>query len=199
MSVTRREAAEALGEVDQVQRTVRDRASYAIVGPILLVWGCVWLACFNITHFAPRWAGWGWIVGNMVGMAGTIVFGWLHPRARVVRGESFRRVSRRMFWSWLLLFVYADIWLAVLWPWRGEQLGVFGVSLIMFAYVLMGIWFEMRVMLWLGITVTVLACAGYAVNMLVPGYLNLTLAATGGLGLLGAGAYLCRYWRRGRG
>ena len=199
MSVTKRQAEEVLGEVREVQQTVRDRASYAVVGPILLVWGCVWAACFSITHFAPPVAGWGGLAGDMIGMAGAVVFGWLHPRARVVRGELSRWVSRRMFWSWLLMFIYADIWLAVLWPWRGEQLGVFGVSLIMFAYVLMGIWLEMRVMLWLGISVTVLACAGHVANMFVPGYLNLYLAGSGGLALIGAGAYLCRYWRRADG
>ena len=35
---------------------------------------------------------------------------------------------------------HAKIWLAVLWPWRVEQAGLFLVTLIMFAYVVMGLW-----------------------------------------------------------
>ena len=35
MNVTKQQAEEVLGQVEQVQRDVRDRASYAVVGPML--------------------------------------------------------------------------------------------------------------------------------------------------------------------
>ena len=100
-----------------------------------------------------------------------------------------------MFWMWLLLFLYGEIWLVVLWPWRPEQLGVFGVTLVMFAYVIMGLWLELRFMLWLGLGVTAAACAGYVLSFLVPGYLNLWLGLAGGSALLVSGLFLTLRWR----
>jgi len=198
MEVTRKQAEETLQEVDAVAQGVRGHVAYGVVGPILMVWGAVWMACFAVVHFAPRISGWAWLVGNALGIAGSLYFGRFHPRARAVRSESARRVGWRVFWFWLFLFVYADIWLAVLWPWRGEQLGVFLVTLVMFAYVVMGLWLEVRFLLWLGLLVTALAGGGYALSLVAPavlGVLDLWLGAAGGGALLASGAYLALRWR----
>lgn len=167
----------------------------SIAGPIMVVWGVVWVVCFSLTHFAPRVAGWGWIVGNSLGIVGSIYLARRSARTQAVRSESAKRTVRRLFWFWFLLYIYADIWLAVFWPWRGEQLGMFLVTLVMFAYVVMGLWMESRFILWLGLAVTVLAVAGYVLSFLVPGYLDLWLGLAGGSALLASGLYLTVRWR----
>ena len=50
-------------------------------------------------------------------------------------------------------------------------------------------------MLWLGLAVTALACAGYVLSFLVPGYLDLWLGLAGGSALAAGGLYLMLRWR----
>lgn len=195
MEMTREEAQQWLGEVNAVAKELRHRLAYGITGPILVLWGVVWMVCFAITHFAPKSAGWGWLVGDVLGIAGTLCLGRFRGRRADVCSDSAKRLGRRLYWSWLVLFVYAAIWLAVLWPWRGGQLGTFLVLLVMFAYVVMGLWLEIRFLLWLGLAVTLLAGAGYAFSWVIPGYLDLWLGFTGGTALLGSGLYLTLRWR----
>jgi hypothetical protein len=195
MEVTQRQAKEALQDVDAVSRSIKGKMAYGIAGPILALWGTVWVVCFLLTQFAPQISAWGWLVGNSLGIAGSLYLGRLRARTRTVRSDSAKRMGWRLFWFWFLLFIYADVWLAILWPWRGEQLGMFLVTLVMFAYVVMGLWLEMGFMLWLGLTVTALAGAGYVLSFWVPGYLNLWLGLAGGSALLASGLYLMRRWR----
>lgn len=195
MEVTEKQAQEALHDVEAVSKSTQGKLAYGIAGPILVLWGMVWIVCFSLTHFAPQVSGWGWLVGNSLGIVGSLYLGRFCARSQTVRSESFKRMGWRLFWSWFFLFIYAGIWLAVLWPWRGEQLGMFVVTLVMFAYVIMGLWLEMRFMLWLGLAVTALAGAGYVLSFLAPGYLNLWLGLAGGGALLASGLYLTRRWR----
>ena len=68
-----------------------------------------------------------------------------------------------------------------MWPWRGEQLGMFVVTLVMFAYVVMGLWLDMQFLLRLGLLGTLLAGVGYVFSRAIPGYLDLWLGFTCGL------------------
>jgi hypothetical protein len=62
----------------------------------------------------------------------------------------------------------------------------------MFAYVVIGLWFESWFLAVLGILVTVLTMAGYA---WWPAYYCLWMAVTGGGALFGSGLYLRLRWR----
>jgi hypothetical protein len=195
MEMTREQAQQWLQEVDAVAKELRNKLAYGITGPILIIWGIVWIVCYTLNHFAHKISGWVWLVGIVLGMAGTFYLRAVRYRT-TVDGESSKRLGRRLLWSWGLLFAYIGIWLAVLWPWRGDQIGTFLVMLMMFAYVLMGLWLQRRFLLWLGLAVTLLAGAGYAFSLWVtPGYLDLWLGLTGGTALLGSGLYMTLRWR----
>jgi hypothetical protein len=148
-----------------------------------------------LAHFAPRISAWGWFIVDALGIAGSIYIGQCHKSATGVQSESSRRLGWRLFWFWLFLFVYAGIWLAILWPWNGQQLGMFLVTVVMFAYVVMGLWLKVPLWIWLGLAVTGLAGAGYLSPLVAHGYLDLWLGATGGSALLAVGLYLMLRWR----
>jgi hypothetical protein len=195
MDVDDKKARDALRDVEAAARSIRGRLAYGIAGPILALWGAVWIVCFALVHFAPRISGWGWIIGDALGIAGSIYIGHCHKNAAGVRSESSKRLGWRLFWSWLFLFVYAGIWLAIFWPWNGQQLGMFLVTVVMFAYVVMGLWLEMPFLMWLGLAVTTLAGAGYLLSFIGHGYLDLWLGVTCGSALLVAGLYLMLRWK----
>lgn len=192
--ISPQQASEALQDVEAVTSQTRDKLAYKSVGPILILWGVIWITCFCMTHFVPRLAWWAWSIGDGIGLAATAVIAVRAARHGPVRSNAAKREGRRVGWCWFLLFAYADIWLVVLWPWRADQLVIFMVTLVMFAYVMMGLWLKMRFMVWLGLIITVLATGGYFGSMFVPGYLDLWLAITGGGALLVSGVYLTRKW-----
>ena len=190
MQVTQQQATQALEDIDKVGRKVCDAATNRVAGPILIIWGIIWIACYSICHFAPSLANWAWLVGTAIGVPTTIWLGWIVPRRGPVLSDSDKLLGRRLGWFWFALFIYADIWLAVLWPWQGYQLSVFLITLIMFAYVVMGLWLQDRFWIYLGLLVTALAAVGYFGSMIIPGYLGLYLAIACGGTLLTAGVYL---------
>ena len=191
MGVTAERAGELLDQVDQVARTTRQRATYDGLGPILIVWGVICVA-----QFAPAAAWWTWLVGDTVGIGATVYLGWIRPRGGPILGKSLRREERKLMVFWAFVFIYGTGWLAVLWPWQTEQLALFCVTLVMFAYVVMGLWLDMPFLFWLGLAVTVIAGGGYVLLPLVlPGYLNLWLGLAVGGALAGSGVYLLRHER----
>jgi hypothetical protein len=195
MEVTERQAEETLEDLESIAKGVHSKLAYGMAGPIIALWGAVWMVCFALTHFVPQIATWGWIVGDGLGIVGSVFLGRYRAKSRAVRSESGRRLGWKLFWFWFFLFLFADIWLAVLWPWRPEQFGMVVVTLVMFAYVVMGLWLEMRFLLWLGLAVTALAGAGYLLSFQYPGYLDLWLGLSGGSALLASGLYLSIRWR----
>ncbi len=194
MEISKKQASEALDQIQQVAKQTKGELKYRYVGAILILWGVIWLVCFSITHFKPKIAGWAWLVGDCIGLGITAFLAWKAAKKSPVLSEKAKREGRRFGWFWFSLFVFADIWLAVLWPWSGNQLGVFLVTLVMFAYVAMGLWLEMWFMFWLGLVVTILATGIYFLSFLFPGYLNICLAVAGGGALTISGIYLMRKW-----
>lgn len=190
MRVTAERAGELLDEVDHVARATRDRASYDGIGPILIVWGIIWTVGFSVVHFAPRVADLTWMIGDVVGVAATLYFGWIRPSRGPILSESARREGRKLLWFWFFVFVYGSVCLAALWPWRTEQFGLFCMLFMMFAYIVMGLWLDVWFLLWDGVAVTVIVGGGYVVlSFFAPGYLNLWLGLAGGGALAGSGVY----------
>jgi hypothetical protein len=196
MELTQDQASEALREVEAAGRRARLQAGYRVAAPILVLWGVIWAACFAITQWAPEVAGWAWLVGDALGLAATAVLGWWLPRRGPVLSRSAGRVARRVGLFWLLLFGFGDLWLALFWPWNAAQFGVFVVTLVMFAYVAMGLWLEMWFMTLLGAVVAALAAGGYFLPAIASAYLYLWLAVTGGGALLVSGLYMHMAGRR---
>ncbi|MCK5114346.1 MAG: hypothetical protein KAR11_06240 [Phycisphaerae bacterium] len=188
--VTPQQGREALEDIEKIGQKICYAAGNWAAGPILITWGLIWIACYSISHFANHITNWAWLVGNAVGIPLTIWFGWIANRRGPVLSESEKQLSKRLGWFWSGIFIFGAIWLTVLHPWAGHQLSVFISTLIMFAYVVMGLWLEDRFWVRLGLLVTAEVLVGYFGSMIYPGYLGLYLAAVGGGTLLVAGGYL---------
>ena len=195
MEITRDQAQELLQAADDAGRNMRTRRAYGPVGPILMLWGVVWIVCFSIARFAPAASGWVWLVGDALGLVGSIYLGWTRERAEGERSAASKRLGRRLAAFWFLLFIYGDIWIALLTAGRGANISCFVVTLVMFAYVVMGLWLERYFFLWLGLLVTALAGVGYGLALAELVDLDLWLGLTGGAALFASGAYLAWRWR----
>ena len=192
--ISPQQAAEALQDVENVTSQTRGKLAYKSVGPALILWGVILATCYSMTYFVPRLAGWAWAIGDSIGLLAIAMIAIRDIRRGPVRSEATKREAKKEGWSWFALFIFAGIWVIVLCPWSGDQLGIFLVTLVMFAYVMMGLWQEMWFMVWLGVIVTALAVGGYFGSMFLPGYLSLWMAGTAGGAFLISGVYLTRKW-----
>jgi len=195
MEVSQEQARDLLKDLDQVARDASAKVAHGIVGPFLIIWGAVWVVCFTMEYFSPRYAGWAWLVGNILGWVGTLYWTWVGIGRGPVQSVASRALTWRLFAFVLAVLVYAFLWLAILKPVPGVRIGVFFVTLWMFAFVVMGLWMEMRFMVVLGLAITLAAAAGYFGPFVPLRYIDLWLAMTGGMGLLGSGIYLVYRWR----
>ena len=124
---------------------------------------------------------------DILGITGTFVLARRWP----LKGAEARAMSRGLIGLWLFLALYAVIWIVLLRPARGNQIGALLCTVCMFGYVVIGLWFRSPFMIGLGLAVTVLIVAGF---YLIPHYFYLWIALTGGGTILGTGLYI-RRWR----
>lgn len=186
MGITPGEAREALETVRRVEERTRRAIALAGGGPILMIWGVVWLVGYLGGHFLESAAtGWVWLVADLAGLAGTVFV--------VTRVQRWMRDpgGRRIGLFWVLLLAYALLWIWASRPLSGAQVSLIAASVAMFGYAVMGLWLD-RIFLWIGLGVTAIAIAGY---LLLPAIFGLWMAVLGGGALLWSGVYIHRRWR----
>jgi hypothetical protein len=179
-------AREALAEIDRVAERTRKAIAHGPASAMLMLWGLVWAAGFAATELDPARSGMCWLIGDLVGILGSIGIA-LRPKSPVSGGKADGRIA----FFWVALFCYAGLWLWMFQPTDGNHIGAFFATVPMFAYVAMGLWLS-RFFVYLGVLVTVLTVVGLT---LFPLHFNLWMAVVGGGSLFAAGVYIRSSWR----
>jgi hypothetical protein len=188
MEVTPKEARELLGQTDAIAEVMRNHLMYRRIGPVLILWGIIWIICFPLTGLLPAYSGWIWLIGDCIGFVGS----GLNARrcASPIRSASSSFMRSRILWFWVVLLAYGCLWMFLIHPAGNSRSVLFIVTLIMFAYVAMGLLARINFMTWLGVGVTILAMVGYGLFANKPLVLNVWMGITGGLALLATGIFL---------
>jgi hypothetical protein len=199
MEITQEQARDELNEIELTIERTRKKIASGSMGPIVMVWGVVWmLGYFAMYLFEPRGGEPSqyphfsliltiiWMVLIMTGVGTSYFIG-------AVKSATRSPSSRRMGWFWFFLFIYADLWMVLLWPWNHYQMHAFAAVLVMFAYIVMGLWFD-SILLWVGLAVTSLIMVGFYVFLFKPTFW-LWMAVLVGGSLAGTGFYIRRAWR----
>lgn len=205
MEMTRQEAQDSLDQIRAVVNQTRRNIAVGSTGPALIIWGAIWFIAYIGTYvsYFLKWqfyqihltnrisidihmAGLCWMLLIPIGVVAT----WF---IAVRKSPTRSRHNKRWGLCWLMLFIYSDIWLALLWPWNEYQISAFLASVPMFAYIVMGIWAD-RVLLWVGVAVTVLVLFGFFLLHFQPLFW-LWMAVLGGGTLAGTGLYIRLRWR----
>lgn len=189
MDISKEEARDSLDQIRDVASRTRKTIAASYDSGLLIMWGLICAAAYLGTHFFVAWAWYIWVVLAGIGGAATFVVCWNQFRtAKPTKIPASEKIGWRIFWFWSSLLVYIFIWLSILRPYRGIQVNAFICTAIMFAYIVMGLWFKSYYMLWLGVVVTCITLVGF---YLIPAsYYCLWMAPAGGAAFLATGLYI---------
>src|SRR4030042_4642329 len=177
MNVSREETHASLSAVRNVMAQTHKAISSAYANPSLIMWGVLWIIAFTTTHFYLAYAFYIFMAMAAVGGVGTaVIFGVFRSKAPI-KDASSQKLGWRITALWILLCLYVVIWLFLLAPFSGIQCNAFICTAVMFAYIVMGLWFESRFMIILGLAVTVATLVGF---YLLRNYYCLWMALVGG-------------------
>ena len=192
MDVSPQAAHQSLAEIKQVMHDTRRAVAARGTDLILMLWGVIWFVAFSGSQFWPRQSSWIWTVGDVLGVLVTIAIATSFGRSAPVRIPGARQLGWRIFAFWCGLSAYSSLWLFILPPTSTRQVTAFITTVVMFAYVVLGLWFESWLLAMLGAGVTAMLMVGY---LWLPEYFYLWMAVCGGGALFASGLYIRLRWR----
>jgi len=174
-----KEASQALSEVDEVVKRVRQSRIYDRASLIAIACG-VLVAAGNIANFiVPRYGGGIWVAVNVLNVAVVAVISLVdYPRT------GLRTFDFRVLAAFLLFFAFGLLVTGVLGHFGPRELGTFWPIYFMLFYCLAGLWFG-SAFIAVGLSITALTLIGY---FFIGGALFLLwMAAVNGGGLVLSG------------
>jgi hypothetical protein len=184
MTVDREEASALLKDVEGMESRVRQILIYAHISDFFFLWGAIFAAGFVATHFLHNRAYLMWWGLEALGLAATVVIGFLHHR----RAEGPRRaIPWRAAGTTVAVIGFGTLWLHILHVgWREEV--TFWTTFLSMLVFLVGLWVGRTLALW-ALAIFASSLAGYFV---AGPYLDLWMATTMGGSLIAAGLWLRR-------
>jgi hypothetical protein len=153
--IDRREASEALSDINEIARRVRQSTIYNLASLMMVTWGVLVFAA-NIGSFLwPRFAGYIWLAVYAAGIAGSSIFSAIDYQRTGIRALDIRMLVA--FVLFIAFGIFTVSWLGHFTP---RQLGTFWPIYFMLVYTVVGLWFG-RAFVVIGAGVTVLTLVGY--------------------------------------
>ena len=199
-SPTPDEARSSLEEIDRIMTQTRKTIGAGRAGPMIILWGAIWVVGFAGAQYFPDSVSHLWTGLDIVGVAGSLLLGPWFRRSPVKTSGQWRTGV-----AWLVLFIYASLWISLLCPWEllhrvgstlvvpvmNRRIAAFISTIPMFGYVIMGLWLD-RFFIWLGALVTVATVIGF---YFAGNQFYLWMAITGGGSLIVGGVFIRKFWR----
>ena len=175
-------ALEVVGEAGDRMLTLK---RYSRVAPVLMTWGFIWLIADSITDFAPGWSDDAWLVGTVVGVIISALFGFWTIRSRAV-SRSRRDMNLRYGMTAVTILCLFPSVLSVIGPLTPRQSNALISLLWAFLYMVVGPWLGWRVFA-IGAVAAAATLFGY---WSVQQHYYLWMAVCGGGSLIAGGVWL---------
>ena len=178
-----KQASEALTEINEIARRVRQSRIYNIASLILIMWGALVFAGNIASFLSPRTAGYGWLAVYVAGIAGSFAISTFgYPRTGI------RTFDIRILVAFLLFIafgIFSSVWLGHFTP---RQMGTFWTIYFMLVYTLAGLWVG-QAFVAIGLSITALTLIGY---FFIGDAFDLWMAFVNGGGLVLGGLWMRR-------
>jgi hypothetical protein len=150
-----KQASEALGEINEIARRVRQSTTYQLSSLLIILWGVLVFAGNLATWLSPGNARYAWIAVYVVGIAGSFaVSAYGHARTGI------HVFDLRWLAAILLFFAFGFFCVMVLGHFTPRQQGTFWPIYFMLAYTIVGLWVGPAFVA-IGLGITVLTLIGY--------------------------------------
>jgi hypothetical protein len=176
------QATEALADVNDIVRRVRQSQIYHLASLIMIMWGALAFAGYLVTYLSPGHAGYAWIAVYVAGTAGSTA---ISAFQRVRSGVRIFDVRMLMAFVLFVAFGLFVCWLGHFTP---RQLGTFWPIYFMLVYSIAGLWIGLAFVA-IGLAVTALTLIGY---FFIGGAFDLWMAFINGGGLILGGLWMRR-------
>ena len=177
------QASEALAEINEMTRRVRQSRIYNLASLMLIMWGALVFAGYLGSFWLPRYAGYFWIALNVAGVAGSFaISAYGYPRSGV------RTFDARKLIAFLVFFAFGFLCTSVLGHYTPRQMSTFWPIYFMMLYIIAGLWFGQAFVV-LGLGISALALLGY---FFAGPWFDLWMAFVDGGGLLLGGFWMRR-------
>ena len=177
-----KQASEALTEIEEIVRRVRQSRIYNLASLIMIMWGALVFVGYVATWLVPRNGGIVWIVIYAMGIAGSFVVS-KYDHAR----EGVRTFDMRMLAAFAL-FVAFGIFCSWFGHFTPRQLGTFWPVYFMLVYTIAGLWVGYAFVA-IGLGITALTLIGY---FFAGDWFDLWMALVDGGGLMLGGLWMRR-------
>jgi hypothetical protein len=181
--IDRQQATEALSDINDVVKRVRQSRIYNFASLMLIMWGVLVFAGYLVTYLSPRHAGYGWMAVYAAGLAGTIVISRFHQARAGVRTFDLRMLAA--FVLVMLFGIFVSAWLGHFSP---RQISTFWPIYFMLFYTIAGLWAG-NAFVAIGLSIIALTLVGY---FFIGGAFDLWMAFVNGGGLLIGGLWMRR-------
>ena len=186
MNITRDDAESALHHVESAQRRSVTLFQYGLASPFLVLWGVLWMAAGVVGTASPEHAGLGWLVVDIVGLAGTGFLIVRQSRRYPDAGERMPMVRFVAMSAVVAAFVTAA--LTVVAPVTGVQVLMLITLLVAAIYMTAGVWFGARY----AVVGAALGALALGLFHLAPAHVSLLVPFLGGGALILGGLWMRR-------
>ena len=178
-----KQATEALTDIDEIVRRVRQSRIYNFSSLMLIMWGTLVFAGYVASYIWPRMNGIHWIVLDVIGLAASLALGaWTRRRTGV---NTF---DIRFLGAFVLFAVFGCILSIGVAHLRPRQMDAFWPIYFMMVYTIAGLWFGYAFVA-IGVGITALTLIGY---FFARDWFNLWMAVVDGCGLMLGGLWMRR-------
>ena len=131
-----KQATEALTDIDEIVRRVRQSRIYNFSSVMLIMWGALVFAGYVASYIWPRMNGVHWLVLDVIGLAGSLAIG-----ASTRQRSGVNTFDIRFLMASVLLVVFGCILSIGVGHLRARQMDAFWPIYFMMVYTIVGLWF----------------------------------------------------------
>jgi hypothetical protein len=179
-----KEAAQALSDIKEVVRRVRQSRIYDIASQIMIAAGVLVLAGNLANFLVPRYSGFIWITVNVLNVAVAAALSTMGNSKAGVQPFDLRVLA-----AFLMFYAFGILCSGVLGHFGTRELGAFWPIYFMLFYCMAGLWFGGAFIV-MGLAIVALTLIGYF--LVDGGAFLLWMAAVNGGGLIVSGLWMRR-------
>ena len=176
MSLSSKEAAETLSDVERAGRRSAQAFGYRKASPHLILWGIIWVIGYSATDLRPADANLIWAALIAAGCIGGYVLG---------RGHERSPQAWRFFAVVGIVLIFIASTYTIMHPVHGPQMAAFPALITGAVYAGLGLWLGTRYLI-TGLAIIALTMGGF---LYLHEHILLWMAFVGGGGLILAGVW----------